>query len=88
MDGKVYVAKSAFSTSVDGRKVSIPKGTTVREGHPLLDSLSSMFDLLVPTYEVDAPAAPKRKAPKVEQATAAPGEVREVSNPPKREDEQ
>jgi hypothetical protein len=60
----IYVAKDSFLTIVDGVEVMISKGKTrVREGHPLLNGRSELFEPLTVDYDI-------------EQATAAPGEKR------------
>lgn len=87
MSDKVYVIKSTFSAMINGRRVSFHKGTTIREGHPLLESLSEMVEPWIPDHEVEAPEPKRKAAPKTEQATAAPGEVRELSNGPAVSDE-
>lgn len=37
MLGRIFVARQAFSTVIDGRIYAISPGDTVREGHPLLE---------------------------------------------------
>lgn len=62
----VYVAKKTAVLQVDGKRVTIRRGLTrVREGHPLLDGREDLFEPLTVHYDV-------------EQASAAPGEKRDL----------
>jgi hypothetical protein len=66
-NGSYHVANSTFAAVVDGRRVVVRKGKTrITDGHPLLKQCPERFDR---TGDV---------AP-VEQATAAPGEVRKTT---------
>jgi hypothetical protein len=64
----VYVANTTFSTDLDGAAVTIHKGRTrVAEGHPLYQSVPSLFD------RVDAEVHFG-----VETTDAVPGELRQM----------
>lgn len=67
----ILVAKASFFYELDGASVMVPKGTTVRVGHPLLDGRGDMFEPITVNYDNAVVRG-------VEQATAAPGEVREL----------
>ena len=63
----VYVAKESFACRLDGKRVIVNRGKTrVRHGHPLLKGREHLFSPIGVHYDV-------------EQATAAPGEVRKVT---------
>ena len=64
-EGRIFIARSSFSATIDGVDYNIQKDLTrVREGHVLLDGgRAQFFEPLTVDYDV-------------EQATAAPGEVR------------
>jgi hypothetical protein len=47
----IYVAKHPFWTEVDGKSVLIRRGTTVRDGHPLLGHKDN-FEPLKVDYDV------------------------------------
>lgn len=67
----IYVAKQSAVLMFEGRKTFITGGrTTVREGHPILESHGNLFEPLQVTFDHDRP---------VESATAAPGERRTVT---------
>lgn len=67
MPGGILVARDSSLVTFEGREVYIIAGTTtVREGHPILDSYGEMFVPLVPSYEVEAQSAPTPPAPKPE----------------------
>lgn len=68
---RILRAVHSFSCEVDGHIYDVPEGATVREGHPLQVAQPSMFAPIRVDFEVDG----------VEQATAAPGEVRRVGRP-------
>ena len=71
----IYVAKQSAVLFLDGKRHFVHKDRTrVREGHPLLARNPGMFKPLDVDYDVE----PRDAAP-VEQATAAPGEKRNVS---------
>lgn len=61
----LYVARSSFTTD-DGEEI-IAGQTRIREGHPLLKTHADEFEMT------------DMRSPEVEQATAAPGERRNVS---------
>jgi hypothetical protein len=66
-DGTIYVAKESFTTILDGEAIVVQAGTTrVRAGHKLLKGRQMLFEPLLIHYDV-------------EQATAAPAEVRKAS---------
>lgn len=68
---EIYVAKQSAVLMFEGRKTFITGGrTTVREGHPILESHGGLFEPLQVTFDHDRP---------VESATAAPGERRTVT---------
>lgn len=74
----IYVAKATFHFRLDGRPAVVHVGQTVREGHPLLSQHPDMFVLQLVDFEHQA--EPKKPAPPVvEQATAEPGEKRNLS---------
>lgn len=61
---RVFIASESFITTIDGESVAVQKNITrVREGHPLMAGREAFFRELDVQYDV-------------EQATAAPGEVR------------
>ncbi|MFJ9374430.1 histone-like nucleoid-structuring protein Lsr2 [Streptomyces sp. NPDC101455] len=52
-DRTILVARDSVLAEYDGRPLYIHKGvTTVREGHPLLDTFGALFEPLTPTFEV------------------------------------
>ena len=66
---KLFSARQAFATTVDGVTVIIQPGQIVDDGDPILKGRESLFDDFAPkvrTYH----------GQRVEQATAAPGEKR------------
>lgn len=65
----LLVAKNAMVFVHDGRRVRICKGTLVRAGHPILKGREDLFEPVTVEYDVESD---------VEQATAAPGEKRNV----------
>jgi hypothetical protein len=71
MSGKIFVAKESFSTVLkDGTPVAIQANITrVREGHELLKGREVFFKPLDVQYDI-------------EQATAAPAEVRKAAPSP------
>ena len=63
-EGVIYTPKESFVASVNGIDETFVRGRTyVREGHEILELYGEMFEPLRAHYEV-------------EQATAAPGELR------------
>jgi len=51
---EVYVARTSFSTTLDGVPVAVVKGQTrVREGHPLLEGREELFERQVVHFDVD-----------------------------------
>jgi hypothetical protein len=62
---EIYVAKHGFACSLDGEEVRVAEGERVRRGHPLLRDHEAMFKPVDEGVHYD-----------VEQATAAPGELR------------
>jgi hypothetical protein len=40
---EVLIAKRAFVTEMNGKRLAVGKGMTVREGHPLLEGREHMF---------------------------------------------
>lgn len=61
---RVFVPRESFVADIDGVPVSFREGQTrVREGHEILDTYGHLFEEIRVQYEV-------------EQATAAPGELR------------
>lgn len=71
MAGKVYEAKTTFTCEHEGQHTLVRKGSVVREGHPILTGREELFQL----------HAPRGVDFEVEQATAAPGELRKVGRP-------
>lgn len=66
-DNTIYVATESFSMTLDGEPIIVQKGLTrVRAGHKLLKGREMFFKPLEVQYDV-------------EQATAAPAEVRKAS---------
>ena len=64
--GEILVARKTAVMQVGDQRVTIRKGITrVREGHPLLEGREDMFEPISVHYDV-------------EQATAEPGEKREL----------
>lgn len=61
----IYVATTAFSCELDGEPVVVTAGERIRRGHPLLRKQPDYFEPVDATVQYD-----------VEQATAAPGELR------------
>lgn len=85
MAGAIYQAKGPFLASVDGTQMAIQRGTTVREGHPLLAGREHLFEPFTVDFEygppADQPAEPptdpepttgdvKPKTPRVRAKTA------------------
>lgn len=72
----IYVAQASGMVLMDGRRYRIRRGqTTARAGHPILKAHGNMFEVLQVDFDTT-----------VEQATAAPGEKRNVGvsrKPPK-----
>ena len=67
---KLFSARQAFAVSLDGQHVVIQPGQVVDENDPILKGRQALFEPFVPKI---------RKYPgQVEQATAAPGELRNV----------
>lgn len=69
MDDGIYVAAVGFECRVDDLVVTVKAGTTVREGHPLMDGREAFFHPLVVDYELPPEPDGKHVAPK---KTAAP----------------
>lgn len=68
--GRLFAARRAFATSIDGVTVVIQPGQVVDENDPVLKGRAELFEDFAPKI---------RKYPGqrgVEQATAAPGEKR------------
>ncbi len=61
----IFIAKQTFWCTLDGEATLIRKDERVRDGHPLLRMHPENFEQVDTTVKYD-----------VEQATAAPGEVR------------
>jgi hypothetical protein len=62
---EIFVAKHGFACSLDGEEVRVAEGERVRRGHALLRDHADMFKPVDEDVKYD-----------VEQATAAPGELR------------
>lgn len=62
---EIYVAKDGFACSIDGEEIRVAQGERVRAGHALLRSHADYFKPVDEDVHYD-----------VEQATAAPGELR------------
>jgi hypothetical protein len=41
--GRIYVAKDSFACTFEGEQLSVAKGDTAREGHPLLEKFPHLF---------------------------------------------
>lgn len=61
----LYMARESFATTLDGDIVSVSKGDLVRAGHPIMKGREDQFEPAEGYVRFD-----------IEQATAAPGEVR------------
>jgi hypothetical protein len=61
----VYVATDGFAAEIDGERYVVGKGELVRAGHPLIRAQPGFFRPADTAVRYD-----------VEQATAAPGELR------------
>lgn len=70
---KYKIARDTVVTSGDGRRVLITRGDTYLASDPLVKRLKGVF--------VDPDEYARLTGVMVEQATAAPGEVRNVSKP-------
>lgn len=70
MAGRIFVSIDSFSCDVDGVPTVVPIGSTVREGHPIMDGREHLFEPLQQRVNFE-----------VEQATAVPGELRKVARP-------
>jgi hypothetical protein len=64
----LYMACEAFVTTIDGDQISVREGDLVRAGHPLLKGREGLFKPAEGYVRFD-----------VEQATAAPGEMRDLA---------
>lgn len=67
------VAVDSVSTTVNGIRMFITQGTTYRSDDPVVKQIPSLF--------VEPAEYARRRGSLVEQATAAPGEVRNVAPP-------
>lgn len=71
---QVFKSTIDFSTRVDGDEYAVHKGDTLYEDHPLLAKHPELF---VPAdSKVTFPTPARKAAPRVEQATANPGQKR------------
>jgi hypothetical protein len=80
----IFVAKSTFTCTVDGKRCTVRKGSTmVRQGHPVLKGREHLFEPVTPSPGFDVPEKQPKKATKkqkkAEEATAAPGELRDLT---------
>src|SRR5690606_4323563 len=77
---QLYVARRSGTVWLGGRRYAIQRGVTVAEdGSEMLDRHGKLFQPLRVHYPAKpAPAAAAARRRPVEQATAAPGEVRPV----------
>jgi hypothetical protein len=64
----LYVVLDSFVIQLDGAAVTFRKGDTVEAGHPVLKVRPDAFRSFVATH--------RAASPRIEQATAAPGEKR------------
>jgi hypothetical protein len=64
----VLVAKTSFWATVGKRQVLVHQGDTASPGHPIVVGREEMFEPLRVKFNEDPP--------RIEQATAAPGERR------------
>lgn len=70
----ILVANTTCVIEHDGRQVMLRRGiTAVRAGHPITRGREQLFDPITVHFDLDTP---------VEQATAAPGEKREIAAKP------
>lgn len=72
--GEILVAKQSFHAYLNGKRVFLAEGATVRAGHPITVGRAYLFRPISVAHDFDT----------VEQATAAPGEVRELPKRPGR----
>lgn len=63
-----------FSTNVDGDEYAVHKGDTLYEDHPLVAKHPELF--IPAENKVTFPTPSRKAAPRVEQATARPGQRR------------
>jgi len=63
MLGRIFVAIESFACYWNGYVLSVHKGDTVREGHPLLEGREKMFAPLKVKYEHKAPSPAPAKKP-------------------------
>jgi hypothetical protein len=66
--GALFVARDTMAVPMDGVPVVIRKGEVVEEGDPILVGRRELFEPFEPKV--------RNYAGRVEQATAAPGEIR------------
>lgn len=67
--GRLFAARQAFATNVNGETIVIQPGQVVDAGDPILKGREELFEEFVPKVR-------QYKGQRVEQATAAPGEKR------------
>jgi hypothetical protein len=66
----LFQARHSFAVTLDGAPVIVQPGDLVEAGDPILKGRESLFEPFVPKVR-------KYKGQRVEQATAAPGEMRD-----------
>ena len=81
MAGKIYQAREPFLANVGGVQLAIQRGTTVREGHPLLAGREHLFEPFTVDFEYGPPADQPSEPPAGEAEVSA--EEAEVPAAPK-----
>jgi hypothetical protein len=51
MTRTIFVARASFVCDLDGESVHVPRGATVRDGHPLLEGREDLFGPLTVDFE-------------------------------------
>lgn len=71
----MHIATRSFLTALDGHRVVVAVGQTVREGHPLLEGREHYFKPFSVDYDLPAPADEKPKRTRTKKAEPDPGET-------------
>ncbi|MEU0041320.1 histone-like nucleoid-structuring protein Lsr2 [Streptomyces sp. NPDC006333] len=79
----ILVATSSVVGEYDGQPLYIHKGvTTVRDGHPLLNTFGALFEPLKPMFEVDGePDTGSEQEPAVPPVSDAPAAPAPAADP-------